>query len=43
VFAATETRRAIELDHIHAVVMILVDAATPLGARYERWDATIVS
>lgn len=34
---------AIELDHIHDVVMILVDAATPLGGRYERWSAPIVS
>jgi hypothetical protein len=33
----------IELDHIHAVVMTLVDAATPLGARYERWEAAIMS
>jgi hypothetical protein len=33
----------IDLDHIHDVVMILVDAATPLGARYERWEASIVS
>jgi hypothetical protein len=32
-----------ELDHIHEVVMILVDAATPLGGRYERWEAAIVS
>jgi hypothetical protein len=32
----------LELDHIHEVVMILVDAATPLGGRYERWEAGIV-
>ncbi|MBA3503419.1 MAG: DUF695 domain-containing protein [Myxococcota bacterium] len=32
----------IELDHIHDVVMILVDAATPLGGRYERWEAAIM-
>ncbi len=32
----------IELDHIHDVVMTLVDAATPLGGRYERWEAGIV-
>ena len=31
----------IELDHIHDVVMILVDAATPLGGRHERWIAAI--
>lgn len=31
----------IELDHIHDVVMILVDAATRLGGRYERWEAGI--
>lgn len=34
---------AIELDHIHDVVMILVDAAVPLGGRYERWVAGIVT
>jgi hypothetical protein len=34
---------AIELDHIHDVVMTLVEAATPLGGRYERWAAGIVS
>jgi hypothetical protein len=33
----------IELDHIHDVVMILVDAATPFAGRYERWEAGIVS
>ena len=33
----------IELDHIHEVVMILVDAATPLGGRYDRWEAGIVT
>jgi Regulator of ribonuclease activity B/Family of unknown function (DUF695) len=33
----------IELDHIHDVVMTLVDAATPLGGRYERWAAGIES
>lgn len=33
----------IELEHIHDVVMILVDAATPLGGRYERWAAGITS
>ncbi|MEJ7600883.1 MAG: DUF695 domain-containing protein [Kofleriaceae bacterium] len=32
---------AIELDHIHDVVMILVDAATPLGGRYDLWIASI--
>jgi hypothetical protein len=32
----------VELDHIHDVVMLLVDAATPLGGRYERWLAAIV-
>jgi hypothetical protein len=31
----------IELDHIHDVVMILVDAATPLGGRYECWTSAI--
>jgi hypothetical protein len=33
----------IELDHIHDVVMTLVDLATPLGGRYERWAAGIAS
>lgn len=33
---------AIELDHIHDVVMVLVDAATALGGRYERWQSPIV-
>ena len=31
----------IELDHIHDVVMTLVDAATQVGGRYERWEAGI--
>ena len=31
----------VELDHIHEVVMLLVDAATPLGGRYERWVGAI--
>lgn len=31
----------IELDHIHDVVMMLVDAATSHGGRYERWEAGI--
>ena len=34
---------AIELDHIHDVVMILVDIAMPLAGRYERWTSAIVS
>ncbi|MBA3541705.1 MAG: DUF695 domain-containing protein [Deltaproteobacteria bacterium] len=29
----------IELEHIHDVVMTLVDAATPHGGHYERWVA----
>jgi Family of unknown function (DUF695)/Regulator of ribonuclease activity B len=33
----------IELDHIHDVVMLLVDAATPLGGRYKRWTPGIES
>jgi hypothetical protein len=33
----------IELDHLHDVVMTLVDAATPLGGRYDRWVAGIVA
>ena len=33
---------SIDLDHIHDVVMILVDAATPLGGTYERWQSAIV-
>lgn len=33
----------IELDHIHDVVMILIDAAAPLGGRYERWIAGIAA
>jgi len=33
----------IELDHIHDVVMTLVDAATQVGGRYERWVAGIES
>lgn len=32
----------IELDHIHDVVMTLVDAATAHGGTYERWTAGIV-
>lgn len=31
----------IELDHIHDVVMTLVDAAAQAGGRYERWVAGI--
>lgn len=31
----------IELDHIHEVVMILVDAAQPHGGSYVRWEAGI--
>lgn len=31
----------IELDHIHDVVMSLVDAAAPHGGTYERWEAAI--
>jgi hypothetical protein len=33
----------IELDHIHDVVMTLVDAATQVGGRYVRWEAGIES
>jgi hypothetical protein len=33
---------SIELDHIHEVVMRLVDLATPLGGFYERWVSPIV-
>jgi hypothetical protein len=33
----------IELDHIHEVVMMLIDAATPHRGRYERWEAGIQS
>jgi hypothetical protein len=33
---------AIDLDHIHDVVMVLIDAATPLGGRYERWESAII-
>ena len=33
----------VELDHIHDVVMTLVDAATRVGGRYERWVAGIQS
>ncbi len=33
----------VELDHIHDVVMLLVDAATRIGGRYERWEAGIQS
>lgn len=33
----------IELDHIHDVVMILVDAATKHAGHYERWIAGIVA
>lgn len=33
---------SIDLDHIHDVVMVLVDAATPLGGRYERWSSAII-
>ena len=32
-------RDPVELEHIHAVVMILVAAATPLGGRYESWES----
>jgi hypothetical protein len=31
----------IELDHIHDVIMTLVDAATQVGGVYERWEAGI--
>ena len=31
----------VELDHVHDVVMILVDAATAHGGRYEQWSAGI--
>lgn len=34
---------SIELDHIHEVVMRLVDLASPLGGLYERWVSPIVS
>jgi hypothetical protein len=33
----------IELDHIHDVVMVLADAATLQGGRYERWEAGITT
>lgn len=33
----------IELDHIHDVVMILVDAAVEHGGVYERWESSIES
>lgn len=33
---------SIELDHIHEVVMRLVDLASGLGGRYERWVSPIV-
>jgi hypothetical protein len=33
----------IELDHIHDVVMVLVDAAARQHGRYERWEAGIIS
>lgn len=33
----------IELDHVHAVVMTLIDAATPHGGQYERWEAGITA
>jgi hypothetical protein len=33
----------IELDHIHDVIMTLVDAATQVGGHYERWEAGIES
>lgn len=29
----------VELEHIHAVVMSLIAAATPLGGRYESWES----
>jgi hypothetical protein len=32
---------AIELDHIHDVVMIVVDAAIAHGGRYERWECGV--
>ncbi|CAN5740293.1 hypothetical protein BH11MYX2_BH11MYX2_18520 [soil metagenome] len=34
---------SIELDHIHEVVMTLIDAAAPHHGRYERWQAGIQS
>lgn len=34
---------AVELDHIHDVVMLVVDAVTRVGGRYERWEAGIES
>ncbi|HEY4058940.1 MAG TPA: DUF695 domain-containing protein [Kofleriaceae bacterium] len=34
---------AIELDHIHEVVMTLIDSAAPHQGRYERWEAGIQS
>lgn len=33
----------IELEHIHEVVMLLVDAATAQGGRYERWETGITA
>ena len=33
----------IELDHIHDVVMQVVDAATPHGGHYDRWETSIES
>ncbi len=33
---------SIELDHIHEVVMRLVDLASPLGGTYERWVSPII-
>lgn len=32
---------AIELDHIHDVVMEVVDAAAPHGGHYDRWETSI--
>lgn len=33
----------IELEHIHDVVMLLVDSAAKHGGHYERWEAGIIS
>ena len=41
-FVAQVSRQdPIELDHIHDVVMLLVDAATKCGGEYERWTSSI--
>lgn len=34
---------AIDLEHIHEVVMLLVDIVTPLGGRYDRWESGIIA